>query len=337
MIQKNVSLNKLNTFGVEAKAEFFVEVKNLKTLQEVIFWYQDKTMPLMVLGGGSNVLFTKDFPGLVIKNSMEGITREKQTDNFVLIKAMSGELWHELVLWTVENGWGGLENLSLIPGSVGAAPLQNIGAYGVEQVHCFESLEALEIATGNIKKFSLEACQFGYRDSIFKGKEKGKWIIISVTYKLSKNPKLNLEYGVIKKVLADKNIEHPTIQDVSNAVIDIRQSKLPDPKVIGNAGSFFKNPIVKKSIQEAIAKKYPDMPFYKMGPFDVKIPAGWLIEISGFKGKTFGNCGVHKDQALVLVNHNGATGKEIYEISELIINEVKDRFGITLEREVNII
>jgi len=292
-------------------------------------------LPLLMLGGGSNLLLTKNYEGLVSKNELSGI-EILTADNSVFVKSAAGENWHDLVLFTIKNNLGGIENLSLIPGSVGAAPMQNIGAYGVEVKDVFHELEAYEIATGKIKKFNAQQCSFGYRESVFKQELKNQFVITSVTLKLTKNPTLNTSYGAINDELKKRGITNPTIKDVSDAVISIRQSKLPDPKEIGNSGSFFKNPVIAKSKFFALKEKFPDIVNYPVDDNNVKLAAGWLIENAGWKGKTIGNYGVHKNQALVLVNYGGANGNDIYQLSEDILKSVKMLYDVELEREVNI-
>lgn len=335
-IQHQISLQPYNTFGINVTAKHFIEVTTTNELLEVLSNY--KNQPLFILGGGSNMLLTQDIDALVVYLNLKGKTIVSSNKTHATIKAMAGENWHELVLWTIENNLGGIENLSLIPGNTGTAPIQNIGAYGVELKDVFVSCNAVEIATGKELSFTLKDCQFGYRNSIFKNEAKGKYIITSVQLKLTKeNHKLNTSYGAIEEQLDQVGITEPTIKDVSNAVTAIRQSKLPDPKEIGNSGSFFKNPVVKKEIFSQFIEKHPQAPFYKVSETEYKIPAGWLIEQCGFKGKRFGDAGVHKKQALVLVNYGGASGKEIQQLSLKIQDTVKEKFGISLEAEVNII
>lgn len=335
MIQKNISLKPYNTFGIEARAEYFSAFSSIPELQQILA--ANTSLPLLVLGGGSNLLLTKDVQGLVLKNELTGIEVIAEDLATVVVRAGAGEIWHQFVLYCIDKGFGGAENLSLIPGSVGASPMQNIGAYGTEIKDIFESLEALEIATGEIHTFNKESCAFGYRESVFKRALKGKYIITSVAFRLQKNPKVNTTYGAIEAELQAQGISNPGIRDVSNAVIAIRSSKLPDPKKIGNAGSFFKNPVVDQAIYDEILKQYPHAPAYPATPGSVKLPAGWLIETAGWKGKTIGNYGVHLNQALVLVNYGGATGKEIYELSGAILTDIYEKFGVQLEREVNIL
>jgi len=335
-IQENVSLKNFNTFGVEAKASYFVEINRKEELAELFLdpqWKQTKTL---VLGGGSNLLLLNDFDGLVIRINIRGIEHRISHDD-VFIDAGGGEVWNDLVNFCVIRGYAGLENLSLIPGSVGASPIQNIGAYGVELKDVFRSCNAFELATGTFKTFTKEDCRFGYRESIFKNDLKDQYIIVSVKLQLSLLPHLNLKYGAIEQELAARNITSPTIKDVSQVVSHIRVSKLPDPSTIGNAGSFFKNPIISMEQFEALRAKFPDIVHYPAGDGIVKLAAGWLIEQCGFKGKVAGNTGTWKNQALVLVNHGSATGTEVYAFSSQIIDTVCTRFGVTLQREVNII
>ncbi len=336
-IIENYPLLKLNTFGVDVKAKYFVSINTINELIEIKKNNVFKDLQLLILGGGSNILFTKDFDGLVILNNIKGKEIIDQNHQSVFLKIGAGENWHELVMYCVDNGWGGIENLSLIPGNTGTAPMQNIGAYGVEIKETFVELEALEIASGKIVKFNNSDCEFGYRESVFKNKMKNQYIILNITLELKKNPVLNVNYGDVKAILENQNIKNPSIKDVSNAIIIIRQSKLPDPKKIGNSGSFFKNPIVNLNQLELIKKKYPNVVSYKINEDEFKIAAGWMIERAGWKGKKFNNYGVHEKQALVLVNYGLANGMEIFDLSEKIILDIKDKFGITLQTEVNII
>ncbi|MFN4082646.1 MAG: UDP-N-acetylmuramate dehydrogenase [Bacteroidia bacterium] len=338
IIQYNISLKPYNTFGIEATAAEFVEINSTEELQVLCQTFNLKERNLLILGGGSNLLLTKNFDGMVVKINMKGIEILHQTNTYVLLKCMAGEVWHHLVMYCIERDFGGIENLSLIPGCVGAAPMQNIGAYGVELKDVFFSLEAIEIDTCIMKTFDAETCKFGYRESIFKNKLKGKYIITSVILKLtSKNHKINTSYGAIHQVLQCKNIINPTIKDVSDAVINIRTSKLPDPKLLGNSGSFFKNPEVEEKFFNQLKQTYPNIVGYSTGENKIKVAAGWLIEQCGWKGKIVGNTGSHKDQALVLVNYGKATGEEIYMLAMAIQASVKEKFGITIEPEVNII
>ncbi|MGB1210055.1 UDP-N-acetylmuramate dehydrogenase [Lacinutrix venerupis] len=335
-IQHNISLKKFNTFGIEVNARYFISVNTLAELIEVL---KVKDYPKkLILGGGSNMLLTKDVEALVIHINLKGITIVKEDTNHAIITANAGENWHEFVLWCLSNNFGGLENMSLIPGNVGTSPIQNIGAYGIELKDNFISCEALNLENLKIESFNNKDCNFGYRNSIFKNEVKGKYIITSVTFKLTKtNHQLHTNYGAITSQLENMGITTPTIQDVSNAVIAIRQSKLPDPKEIGNSGSFFKNPIISTEAFNQLKTNFPEAPSYPVSKTEVKVPAGWLIETAGFKGKTFGNYGVHKKQALVLVNYGGAKGQEILELSKLIQKTIYRIFNISIEAEVNIL
>lgn len=335
-IQHDFSLKKHNTFGIEAQARHFVAVHSIDALQTVL--QQHPNDKKFILGGGSNMLLTQDIEALVIHVDLKGKSVVKQDHHHVWVQAQAGENWHEFVLWTIEQDFGGLENMSLIPGNVGTTPIQNIGAYGTEIKDTFVSCEAIEIATGQIKTFANVDCQFGYRESVFKQALKDQYIITSVVFKLTKlGHKINISYGDIKAELAAQNISNPGLKDVSNAVIAIRQSKLPDPKELGNSGSFFKNPIILKSDFDKIHAKFPEMKFYEISETEVKVPAGWLIEQAGFKGKRFGDAGIHKNQALVLVNYGNATGQEILNVSKEIQKTILEKFGIAIEAEVNVI
>ena len=332
----NFSLKNHNTFGIEAKAKEFVAVHSIDDLRKVL--RENASKNKFILGGGSNMLLTQDIDALVIHVDLKGKKIINQTENYVWVESQAGENWHEFVLWTLEHDFGGLENMSLIPGNVGTTPVQNIGAYGTEIKDTFESCEAMEIATQKTRTFSHSECNFGYRESIFKQEEKDKYIITSVVFKLTKiNHAIKTSYGDIITELAKQNVTQPTLKDVSNAVIAIRKSKLPDPKELGNSGSFFKNPIVLKSDFEKIRANFPEMKFYEVSETEVKVPAGWLIEQAGFKGKRFGDAGIHKNQALVLVNYGNATGQEILAVSKDIQQTVFEKFGIQIEAEVNVI
>ena len=333
-MQRNIDLKDFTTFGVSANARHFA---TFSSEEEARTLTANNTEELLILGGGSNLLLTQDFNGLVLKNEIKGITVSEKEDTSVVLKVGAGEVWHDLVLYTIEHGYHGLENMSLIPGSVGASPMQNIGAYGVEIKDVFEKLEALEIQTAEIHNFSKDACRFGYRESVFKRALKGKYIITYVYFRLSLTENVSTHYGAIESELTKQGISNPTSKDVSNAVIAIRSSKLPNPKELGNAGSFFKNPVVPIETYNKIKEVYLDVPSYPIDEKSVKVPAGWLIETAGWKGKQVGACGVHKNQALVLVNYGGATGNEIYKLSTAIIEDIVHKFGITLEREVNIL
>lgn len=333
-ISYNVPLAEHTTFGVPAKASRYFPIHSVDELLKVLPALNKDE--LLILGGGSNILFTQNFAGDVIHNKIKGVEVLKENEQQIIVKVGAGEVWHDFVMYAIDHDWGGIENLSLIPGNVGASPMQNIGAYGVEIKDVFHALEAVNIKDGNIKTFHKEECAFGYRESVFKRSLKNQYIITSVTYILHKKHQLNTSYGAINEELNNAGVTAPTIKDVSNAVIKIRQTKLPDPQKVGNAGSFFKNPIISKEQFETIKEKHPHIVSYPVGKNEVKIAAGWLIDQAGWKGKTFGNFGVHKNQALVLVNLGGAFGKDIFELSERIIKDIHEKFGVQLEREVNI-
>jgi UDP-N-acetylmuramate dehydrogenase len=335
-IQKNISLKNFNTFGVEARARFFVEINHKDELAELFMDPQWKQMTMLVLGGGSNLLLISDFDGLVIRMNIRGI-EHRINHNEVFIEAGAGEVWNDLVNFCVIRGYAGLENLSLIPGSVGASPIQNIGAYGVELKDTFFSCCAFEQATGTFKTFNKADCRFGYRESVFKEELKDKYIIVSVKLQLSLLPNLSLQYGAIREELAKRNVTTPTIKEVSQVVSHIRVSKLPDPSTIGNAGSFFKNPVISAAEFARVQAVFPEIVHYPAADGEVKLAAGWLIEQCGWKGKVVGHTGTWENQALVLVNHGGATGTEVYTLSSQIIDSVYTKFGISLQREVNII
>lgn len=334
IILENISLKKYNTFGVECYAKRFVSIQSFYELQELVKTEND----IFLISGGSNMLLTKDIDKLVVFIDIKGISIDRENENSVHLTVNAGENWHEFVLWCISQNYGGLENLSLIPGNVGTCPIQNIGAYGVEVKDTITKVEVLEIETGKRVSFSNEECEFGYRNSIFKNKAKGKYILTSVSFELTKGQhQLNTSYGAIEAALKENNITQPTIKDVSDAVISIRQSKLPDPKEIGNSGSFFKNPVISTSQFKTLLEEYNTIPSYQVSDSEIKVPAGWLIEQCGFKGKRFGEAGVHKNQALVLVNYGNALGKEIYELALTIQQAVFEKFKIQLEIEVNII
>ena len=330
-IQQNKSLKQYNTFGINAIAKEYAEFESIEDLKQI-----NLEKNHLVLGGGSNILFTKNVDGLVLKNNIRGIDLLEETDDHVIIRAGAGENWHQLVISTVDRGLGGMENLSLIPGNTGASPMQNIGAYGVEIKDIFHSLEAFSVADKTVVTFRNEDCNFGYRESVFKNKYKGQFIICSVSFRLQKKPSINTSYGAISQELEKMGVINPSIKDVSNAVINIRSSKLPDPKITGNAGSFFKNPVVEKDLADSLKSTYPDLPYYPTGN-KVKLAAGWLIEQCGWKGYRKGDAGCYDKQALVLVNYGSATGNEIYDLSEQILESVKEKFKVILEREVNIL
>jgi len=334
--QKDISLRTYNTFGIDVKSKKFIGIQSTDVLKAVLA--ENQGAQVLLLGGGSNLLLTKDFDGLTIRIENRGIEILKEDEYGARIKVAAGENWHDFVLWCLKKDFGGVENLALIPGSVGAAPIQNIGAYGVELSQVFESCEAMSRETGEIKTFNKTECEFGYRNSIFKEELKGQYIITSVIFELSSHQHtIKTNYGAIDSKLKNDGIENPTIQDISKAVISIRNSKLPNPKVLGNSGSFFKNPVISSLQFELLKIQFPKIPYYKVSETNVKIPAGWLIETAGFKGKTFGNYGVHNKQALVLVNYGNASGKDILELSEKIQEAILIVFDIVLESEVNIL
>lgn len=335
-LHSNFSLKNYNTFGIEAKAKQFIAVHSLDELKTVLV--ENPTEKKFILGGGSNMLLTQDINALVIHIDLKGKKIIDENDDFVWVESQAGENWHEFVLWTIDQNFGGLENMSLIPGNVGTTPVQNIGAYGAEIKDHFISCQAISIANQEVRTFQNEECRFGYRESIFKNEVKDQYIITSVVFKLTKrNHKINTSYGDILGELEKNDVQNPSLKDVSNAVIAIRQSKLPDPKELGNSGSFFKNPIVPKSDFEKIHQRFPEMKYFEVSATEVKVPAGWLIEQAGFKGKRFGDAGVHKNQALVLVNYGNATGQEILAVSKDIQETVFTTFGIRIEAEVNVI
>ena len=335
-IQENISLKPFTTFGIDKKAKFFTTVETLDELKAALLAAKEKQLPVFILGGGSNILLTQDIDGLVIKLEIKGINLVKEDGDQLWVEVGAGEMWHELVLHSIAEDWAGLENLSLIPGTVGASPMQNIGAYGVEIKDVFDSLQAMHRETLEMQSFNAEACRFGYRESVFKQTFKDQFVITSVTFRLSKTPNFHLEYGAIREVLAANDIDQPSIRAISDAVIQIRQSKLPDPKEIGNAGSFFKNPTIPSAHFDALKASYPSIPGYPSAE-GVKVAAGWLIEQTGWKGKRIGEVGVHAKQALVLVNYGGGTGEEIKKLSEQIQASVYDKFEVQLQAEVNFI
>jgi UDP-N-acetylmuramate dehydrogenase len=341
ILHENFSLKKYNTFGIDARAKYFAAFTTIQELEESLGLNKRETenekREMLILGGGSNILFTKNFDGLVLKNELKGIEIDKEEENMVYVKAGAGENWHQFVLYCIRNNFAGVENLSLIPGNVGASPMQNIGAYGVEIKDVFHALEAFHIREKRLVNFSLSDCAFGYRESVFKGKYKNEFVITSVTYRLDKIPHYNISYGAIKQELDAMKIEDLSIQAISQAVINIRSSKLPDPAVIGNAGSFFKNPEVSNGDFESLKSKFPAIIGYEIGNGKTKLAAGWLIEQCGWKGYRNGDAGCHSRQALVLVNYGNATGSEIYSLSQDIILSVEEKFGVQLQREVNII
>ncbi|MBD80633.1 MAG: UDP-N-acetylenolpyruvoylglucosamine reductase [Crocinitomicaceae bacterium] len=337
-VYDNYDLSELNSFGIAASCKHYCSVSSEEGLKEILNHPSYKNLSILPLGGGSNILLTKDFNGLVIKMDFGGIEKFMEDGDFYYVKVGAGINWHQFVLHCIDQNWSGVENLSLIPGNVGAAPMQNIGAYGVEVKDVIESVHFYDKEKQSNRVLKAPECEFGYRTSIFKTSLKGKVFITHVIFRLPKKIELKISYGAISQELADNNIVQPTIRDVSNAVIAIRSSKLPDPTKIGNAGSFFKNPVVSSQVARDLLKTYPDAPHYEVGNDQVKIPAGWLIEKAGWKGKTFDESfGIHKNQALVLVNYQNATGLQIYDLSQNILEDIERRFGILLEREVNII
>lgn len=336
-IEENKNLKSYNTFGIEAYCDYFTEIFSEEDFHELIKTATYRDNARLIIGGGSNILFTKNFKGLVIKNSLKGKQIVSETSDTVKVKVAAGENWHGFVMWCIEHKFAGLENLSLIPGCVGASPMQNIGAYGVEIKEVFEELEALDMESGDKKVFTNEECRFGYRESIFKNEAKGKYLITSVTYTLRKKPVLNVSYGAISSELESAGIKNPGIKDISEAVIRIRKSKLPDPAETGNAGSFFKNPEVLADKYTSLKKEFPDLVAYSLPNGNYKLAAGWLIEQCGLKGFEKNGAAVHMKQALVLINKNGATGKDVFDLSSIVLQKVFDKFGVHLEREVNIV
>jgi len=333
------SLSSYNTFGFDAKADLMIEVNTASQFQQLLKSPEWKENEHLILGGGSNILLTEDFHGLVVINRISGKQVIEEGDKTVVVEAGAGENWNQFVLYTIANNWGGLENLSLIPGTVGAAPMQNIGAYGVEIKDTFYSLKAVNLSSGQIETFFKDDCEFGYRESVFKHELKGQYLIVSVSFRLSKAGfhDLNIDYGIIKNVLNEKEIESPSIQDVSDAVIEIRQSKLPDPAKIGNSGSFFKNPIIESEKLEKLQLDFPEIPFYKLENGKIKLAAGWLIEKAGWKGHEENGVGVHRKQALVLVNYGQGKGKDILNLAKKIQDSVQSKFGVEISPEVNFI
>ena len=341
MIEENISLKKYNTFGVDVLAHYFASFESVDELCTYLEFAPPSNtrqlLPHLILGGGSNLLFTKNFDGLVLQNKLLGIDKIREDESYVYIKAGAGVSWHQLVIHCIQNNWAGLENLSLIPGNVGASPMQNIGAYGVEIKDVFFELEAFHLRDKKIVTFQLQDCEFGYRESVFKRKLCNQFVILSVTYRLNKVPVFNTSYGAIEQELATMGVTELSIQAISQAVIHIRRSKLPDPVEIGNAGSFFKNPAINEQQFSSLKKDFPSIIGYAVGVDRVKLAAGWLIEQCGWKGYRKGDAGCHAKQALVLVNYGHSTGSEIFDLSEKIIATVVDKFGVALEREVNII
>lgn len=335
-LQQNISLKPFNTFGINVAAQYFTSFSNASALVEILNLSKEKQLNFLVIGGGSNILFTKNYNGIVVKNKLQGIDLIKVDEKFYYVKAAAGVVWHQFVLHCIENNYAGVENLSFIPGSIGAAPLQNIGAYGVELKDVFCELEAMNIETNKIETFNLSDCAFGYRESVFKKELKGEYIILNVTFRLNKIPVFNTKYGAIEQELARMNCTELSIKNISQAVVNIRSSKLPNPNKIGNAGSFFKNPVVDKNLYHKLVEAYPLIPVYPSADGHYKLAAGWLIEQCGWKGYRKNDAGCHEEQALVLVNYNNASGTEIYDLSTKIVTSVYQKFGVELEREVNV-
>ena len=334
-IQHNVDLAPFTTFGIHAVAESFVEVSTIEELRKAIAWAQAANTPFKVLGSGSNILVTDDVAGLIIRIRIMGRTSTVEASS-ATIHCGAGENWHSIVQWSVENGWGGLENLALIPGTVGAAPMQNIGAYGTEQSSCFVELQALDVTTGIVATVTKDECAFGYRESIFKRDLRHQMVITSVTYRLATAPVVNVSYRDVAEELHSCAVIEPQVADVFDAVVAIRQRKLPDPRVIGNAGSFFKNPVVDLDTYAQLVAAHPTMPSYAQADGTFKLAAAWLIDQCGWKGYRSGDAGVHDRQALVLVNHGNAVGSQLLELSMRIQHQVQDQFGVDLEREINV-
>lgn len=343
MIEENKSLQSLNTFGIDAVTRYYTQVNSVSELQQLMQSPVYRDNKKLIIGGGSNLLFTQNFSGLTIHNCIKGIAITERNANTVIVKAGAGEVWHQFVLWCIEQNFAGIENLSLIPGSVGASPMQNIGAYGVEIKDVFYQLEAVDLQTGNIEVFTKTDCAFGYRESVFKHALKDRYMIVSVSFMLTDLNAPNTvytcktAYGDIKNTLSEMQVYEPTIKDVSRAVCKIRSTKLPNPAELGNAGSFFKNPSISSQAFEKLVQQYPVMPSFVQPDQTYKIPAGWLIEQCGWKGKVVGNTGAHKMQALVLVNYGNATGREVLDLANAIQQSVRDKFGIEITPEVNVL
>ena len=336
-IHQHINLKTLNTFGIEAFAKYYCEVGSVSDFLDLIHEPTYTQNNKLIIGGGSNLLFTRDFDGLVIKNNIKNISIVSENENEIYIKAGAGEVWHDFVVYCINKGYGGLENLSLIPGCVGASPMQNIGAYGVEIKDVFHELEAYDMETGELRIFSKEDCAFGYRESVFKNKYKNRYLIAAVIYRLKKQPELNTSYGAINTELQAMGVKEPGIREVSQAVINIRQSKLPDPKVTGNAGSFFKNPEISAEKMEELKKQFPGIVSYALPNGHFKLAAGWMIEQCGLKGFSLNGAAVHQAQALVLINQHACSGDAVFKLSQHVMLKVLEKFGVQLEREVNII
>lgn len=333
-VQVQVSLKPFNSFGIDVRAQLFAEARSDADVQQALAYAEAHSVPLLVIGGGSNLLLTQDVPALVLRMASQGIRVLRDDGVQVVVEAEAGEAWHPFVLWTLEQGFCGLENLSLIPGTVGAAPMQNIGAYGVEIKDVFAGLTALDRQTGELRDFSLQECRFAYRDSLFKH-EVGRWLILRVRFALSRASHLKLDYGPVQQRLAGQGITNATPTDVSRAICSIRREKLPDPAELGNAGSFFKNPLVPQALAAALKGQYPDLVAYPQADGQTKLAAGWLIDKAGWKGFRDGDAGVHKMQALVLVNYGMATGRDIANLALRIQQDIAERFGVELEMEPN--
>ncbi len=336
-LEKNISLKPYNTFGIDVTTKFLIKIASLPDLKEAIDFITENKLPHLILGSGSNFLFTKNFNGVILLNQIAGKEIVNEDNNFVWLKVSGGEIWPQFVDYCVDNNLGGIENLSLIPGTVGAAPIQNIGAYGAEVKEVIASVEVVDLITEEISTFSNNACEFGYRNSIFKTRAKGKYFVLGVTFKLTKNPTPNLNYAPLKKAFNGRNIDSVSIAEVSNVIKQIRKLKLPDPDEMGNAGSFFKNPVVDAAKLNELLNEYPDVPYYAMDGNGFKLAAGWLIEKCDLKGKRAGKVGVHEKQALVIVNYGKATGVQILNLANKIKKTVDDKFGIKLEFEVNVV
>ena len=337
-ILNNISLKNFNTFGIDVKTAYFTSLSDEKELPALLNWIENSNLPYYLLSGGSNVLFVDDFSGIIIRINMKGVRKVDESDDHVYIRSMAGENWEDFVKFCLENNWGGIENLTLIPGNVGTSPMQNIGAYGVEIKDSFHELQALELKTGQKKTFNREQCRFGYRDSFFKNEGRDKYLILSVCFRLTRrNHGLNTSYGIVNRELDRLGVKKPGLYDVANVIRSIRRSKLPDPAELGNAGSFFKNPLITQKHYDTLKLKYPEIPGFPDESGKVKTAAAWFIEKAGWKGYRDGDAGVHKKQALVLVNYGNATGNDILSLSEKIQRSVKEKFNIVLEREVNII
>ncbi len=332
----NISLQPYHSFASQEEASYFSKISDKQEIVAIVKWSKEKQLPILVIGSGTNILFTKNFEGLVAKIELMGVKKIEETASEVILEVGAGENWHHFVSYCVHKGWGGIENLSLIPGTVGASPIQNIGAYGVEVQECIKSIEAYDTLSENWVHLNNADCAFGYRTSIFK-QNPNRFIIASVKFLLNKQPQLKTDYGVIREVLHDKNIKNPSLEDISNAIIQIRSQKLPDPKVLGNAGSFFKNPTILFNQYELLKEKFPNLIAYPISDKAYKVAAGWLLEACGWKGIRNGNVGCYEKQSLVIVSYGIVSGKEVYDFSETIIQSIKSKFDILLEREVTVI